>query len=469
MGRPLIQVTALLAIVLATGPLFTSCAAGEAASHNLDALLDGNNELRHVVPMRLNPRRGFRTKGDEFDDFPLYAWSIGLGGLLILADGMEDDHSHNSTSLEDGDLGAAGVVLVLSGIFGATKDVVDFLWGGALLMLSSVDESKPQSVHDPSLESLHQLLYLLDAPHDSLATELRLIRQLSRYAVFCPGRLGRERALLGMGPWLAKLSVQSPLDPPRVPLEASDVSALLRAFGDAWAKAPHDGLTGLEGASLDLLDAEIDMEGLWRVLKGLETLAEKNRANEEMKPLMLELARALEGRALALALGAGLIDPDPLVRAAAMEAGMRNLGYSFIQEALESLTPSRTDQQGRVQRTRTHGLLPIVPGEGLVVQRVLNQLAELGLRLPQETAPDLAETVRRRVIGLVIAISYDVVSFDESSRTAALRALGALAPEGPNSRRKEEWEAWWREFASQSAAQPQESSPAQEGATASNG
>ena len=94
-----------------------------------------------------------------------------------------------------------------------------------------------------------------------------------------------------------------------------------------------------------------------------------------------------------------------------------------------------------------HGLYPVVPGESLVVQRLLDQLALGGLRLPEDLDAAARDNMRLSVLNLVISISYDVVSYDEASRAAALRALVALAPEGPGSRRKEDWEGWWREFA----------------------
>jgi hypothetical protein len=263
-----------------------------------------------------------------------------------------------------------------------------------------------------------------------------------------------------MGPWLLKLKVSAPADPPRVPAEADDVRELLRHLISAWNDAPEEGIQTLQASADDLLDREIDLQGLWRVLKALEALADRDKATEEMRPILFRLARTLEGRALAMALGSGLRDFDPLVRAAAMETGMRFLGPGFVLEALDSLTPSQPDAQGRVARTRVFGLFPIVPGEGLVVQRVLDQLAAGGLNLPGDMDPGLRNNTRLRVINLVIAISYDMVTFDEASRASALRALTALAPEGPGTRRKEEWEAWWREFAQRAQAPPATGSPA---------
>jgi hypothetical protein len=301
-------------------------------------------------------------------------------------------------------------------------------------------------VGDPGLEALHQMLDLISAPTDSLAGELRVIRQLSRYAVQCPGQLARERAILGLGPWLVKLKVKGPMDPPRVPSEAEDLSALIGQFYSDWKAAPDKGTDDLQASADVLLDTEIDTQGMWRVLKGLEALASQNRATPAMEPILIQLARSLEARSLAMALGSGLRDRNPIVRAAAMETGMGHFDYSFIIEALDCLNPAEVDDQGRVLRTRLHALYPIVPGEGLVVQRVLDQLAVGGLGLPEDLDPAVRNNTRQRVLRLVIRISYDVVTYDEASRAAALRALVALAPEGPGSRRKEDWEGWWRDL-----------------------
>ncbi|HIG88070.1 MAG TPA: hypothetical protein EYQ25_13655 [Planctomycetes bacterium] len=404
------------------GALLASCVSGPAASHNLDELLDSNDQLRHVVELR-----GF---SDELV-LDLTGRVAVLGATVGVAVALEDD----------GDL-LDSVHEQAVGVAAQAGQILDQVGSDQVY------------VGDPSLEALHQLLDLLRVPSDSLAAELRLIRQLARYASHCPGRLARERALLGMGPWLLKLKVSAPADPPRVPAEADDVSELLRHLISAWNDAPGEGIQNLQTSAEDLLDRELDLQGLWRVLKALEAVAERDKATEEMKPILFQLARTLEGRALAMALGSGLRDFDPLVRAAAMETGMRFLGPGFVLEALDSLSPSQPDSQGRVARTRVFGLFPIVPGEGLVVQRVLDQLAAGGLNLPGDMDPGLRNNTRLRVINLVIAISYDMVTFDEASRASALRALTALAPEGPGTRRKEEWEAWWREFAQQAQTSP---------------
>ena len=420
------------------GALLGSCVSGPAASHNLDELLDSNDELRHVIELR-----GFM---DELL-LDLAGRAALLGATVAVADALEDD---NPDAL-DGEL----LNTVQEGA------VVVAAQAGQILDQVGSDQTGLVYVGDPSLEALHQLLDLLRVPSDSLAEELRLIRQLARYAAHCPGRLARERALLGMGPWLLKLEVSAPSDPPRVPAEEEDVLVLLRQFITAWSEAPDEGNQNLQASADDLLDRELDLQGLWRVLKALEAVADGDKATEEMKPILFQVARTLERRALAMALGSGLRDFDPLVRAAAMETGMRYLGPGFVLEALDSLTPSQPDSQGRVARTRVYGLFPIVPGEGLVVQRVLDQLAAGGLDLPADMDPDLRKNTRLRVLSLVIAISYDMVTFDEASRASALRALTALAPEGPGSRRKEEWEAWWRVFAQRAQASPTNGSPAE--------
>jgi hypothetical protein len=406
------------------GALLASCVSGPAASHNLDELLDSNDELRHVIELR-----GFT---DELL-LDLTGQAIALGATVAVAVAQADD----SPSAFDEELMDA----VNEGAVGVAAQA------GRVLDQVGSDQSELVHVGDPSLEALHQLLDLISVPTDSLADELRVIRQLSRYASHCPGRLARERAILGLGPWLVKFEIKSPMDPPRVPAEAEDLTKLIGQFYSDWKTAPEKGTEELQASVEALLDTELDIQGMWRVLKGLEALASQDRATPAMRPILIQLARSLEARSLAMALGSGLRDPDPIVRAAAMETGMVYLDSSFILEALECLAPSRLDDQGRLPRTRMHGLYPVVPGESLVVQRLLDQLALGGLRLPEDLDAAARDNMRLSVLNLVISISYDVVSYDEASRAAALRALVALAPEGPGSRRKEDWEGWWREFA----------------------
>ena len=408
------------------GALLASCVSGPAASHNLDELLDSNDQLRHVIELR-----GFK---DQLL-LDLTGRIAVIGATVAIAAALDDD----DVNALDGEL--------LGVLYEGTAEVAGE--AGQILDQLGSDQTGLVHVGDPSLEALHQLLDLISVPVESLADELRVIRQLSRYAAQCPGRLARERAILGLGPWLVKLKVKVPMDPPRVPAEAEDLTLLIGQFYSDWKTAPDKGTDELQASVDALLDTEIDIQGMWRVLKGLEALASQDRATPAMGPILIQLARSLEARSLAMALGSGLRDVDPIVRAAAMETGMGYLDSSFILEALECLAPGQVDEQGRVPRTRTHGLYPIVPGEGLVVQRLLDQVAVGGLRLSEGLDPAARNNMRLRVLNLVIQISYDVVTFDEASRAAALRALVALAPEGPGSRRKEDWEGWWREFAQQ--------------------
>ena len=408
------------------GALLASCVSGPAASHNLDELLDSNNQLRHVIELR-----GFK---DQLL-LDLTGRVAVIGATVAIAASLDDD---DVNAIDEELLGA---------LYEGTAEVAGE--AGQILGQLASDQTGLVHVGDPSLEALHQLLDLISVPVESLADELRLIRQLSRYAAQCPGRLARERAILGLGPWLVKLEVKVPMDPPRVPAEAEDLTRLIGQFYSDWKAAPDNGTDELQASVDALLDTEIDIQGMWRVLKGLEALASQDRATPAMGAILIPLARSLEARSLAMALASGLTDVDPIVRAASIETGMGYLDYSFILESLECLAPGQVDDQGRLPRTRIHGLHPIVPGEGLLVQRLLDQVAVGGLRLPEDLNPIARDDLRLRVLSLLIEISHDVVTFDEASRAAALRALVALAPEGPGSRRKEDWEGWWREFAQQ--------------------
>ena len=148
--------------------------------------------------------------------------------------------------------------------------------------------------------------------------------------------------------------------------------------------------------------------------------------------------------AIALALGAALDDRDPWVRAAAIEAGASIWGLPFVLETLESLQPARVDPEGRIIVTRAFGLAPIAAGEDLPVQRVLRTAGSLGPGLFDAMDADRRSSFRIGVLQLFLQISHDVASYADATRAAALQALTRLAPDGPGSRRKEEWEAWWR-------------------------
>ncbi|MBL6720182.1 MAG: hypothetical protein ISQ08_02100 [Planctomycetes bacterium] len=298
------------------------------------------------------------------------------------------------------------------------------------------------AVGDPSLRALEELLVLDGSQPSSLQGELDLIRCLTRYASRCPGRLARERATLALGAHALRLELDRPRRAPANPTPPEAVAAAFGELKSAWL-----GSAEAAAAFERLPPLVLGLEGAERLLFAYARLVEAPPAAEELvEPLFAE-ARRVEARAVSLALGAALDDPDPWVRAAAFECGAGVWGAPFVLESLEALEPVRVDAEGRVIVTARFGLAPVRPAEDLVVQRVLELLGRLGSDLFELAPPERRARFRVDVLRLLAGISYDLASYGEATRSAALRTLCIVAPDGPGTRRKEDWEAWWREQA----------------------
>lgn len=298
------------------------------------------------------------------------------------------------------------------------------------------------AVGDPSLRALEELLVLAESAPSSLEAELDRLRCLTRYASRCPGRLARERATLALAAEARRLGVDRPR---RAPSEPTPPEAVALAFADlkkAWV-----GTEGSQQAFEGMPPLVLGLEGAERLLFAYARLAESPPASDDLvEPLFTE-ARRVEARAVSLALGDALDDPDPWVRAAAFESGAEVWGAPFVLEALEALEPARVDEAGRVVVTSRFGLAPVRPAEDLVVQRVLELVGRLGAELFELPPPERRARFRVDVLRLLASISHDMASYAEGTRASALRTLCTVAPDGPGTRRKEDWEAWWREQA----------------------
>lgn len=300
----------------------------------------------------------------------------------------------------------------------------------------------PEAVGDPSMRALEDLLVLASHEPTTLEGELEAVRVLARYAGACPGRLARERAALGLVPHALRIEVARPRRAPAQPTPPATVTSAFQRLKGAWAEGsdPADALAALR-------DLRLDLEAATRLLGAYAALLKSSGGGPALTEPLWEEGRRVQGVAIALALGAALDDRDPWVRAAAIEAGASIWGLPFVLETLESLQPARVDAEGRIIVTRAFGLAPIAAGEDLPIQRVLRTAGSRGPGLFDAMDADRRSSFRIGVLQLFLQISHDVASYADATRAAALQALTRLAPDGPGSRRKEEWETWWRDEA----------------------
>lgn len=376
----------LAALLLLCGA--AGCRSVPLTSHNLDALLDGNGDLRHIAAIQT-------------------PWRYHLSALT------------NSSWLADRSLLSA---------------------------------KRKIEVGDPSYEALKFLLELQDPPGGSTRPhyqQMEQVRQFARFAALCPGRLTRERALLALVPHGQRLGVKTTVPPPKQAANSPELRSAL--LGLVQAAQPLMVASGREDATKrrDLEAAaelfgglELDLEGGWRALRALAVLAAGvDLERPELEPLK-RLSLGLQARLVAMALHAGHQDHDPYVRAAAARASHAVFGDPFLVALLKSISGRRTaaDSFG-------YGL----EGESATDPEVLIATFELVREhgLPTSVGFDPRERRRERfeTLGLLIHVVHESQGLDDRTRTPAMLALGSILPDVDAGLRKEDWLAWWDSWA----------------------
>ncbi|MEZ6004289.1 MAG: hypothetical protein R3F33_08880 [Planctomycetota bacterium] len=368
-------------------------------SANLDALLDSDNHLRHVAPVRSG-------------------WRYYLDSIL------------------------------------------DPRWFGAKDPLFGTEEVK---VPDPAYSALRNLLVVAEGDGARpVHRDLVQVRQFSRFALRSPGTLVRERAVLELAGHARRLGLTdlASVLGDNVPQEViggeelsdwlaqiiTTVEPLLRQ-GDDATEETRQAFAAACGAQ-DVARMEID--GLWRMLKALETFAARVDLERELFTPLRELALQLEARSVALALAGSTVDPEPRVRAANVEACQHAFGGDYLLECVRRLrNPPPQDHDTRFA-VQTASLM-----DAPVLERLFELIERHGL--PARHALNPQEATQERFIDLraILSIVNEGAHFPSRTRTAAMRALQRMVPEGPGTIREEEWVAWWQKWSQEQLAQLQ--------------
>ncbi len=388
-GRPFLLQALLCLTVL---PWCTvGCKDLSVASSNLDALLDENDHLRHVAPVRSGLRYYFET-------------------------------------------------------------VIDPRWFGRD---AGYWKGREVVVPDPSTTALGNLLVLAKGRGAKPAhRQIIQVRQFSRYAVRSPGVLVRERAVLELAPHAQRLGLTDLSSVLTQPIEQVDLangaelSTLLAGLIDTIEPIVRQGSQADETACEDFALAcqqveveRMELDGLWRMLKALETFAARVDLDRELFAPLRDLSERLQRRSVALALAGTGRDPAPRVRAASLWAMYQAFGPEVLAEALVRLReelPPEPDQR--------FGLAKSQLAEGLVIRKLAQLLGENGWPERAALTPrdGLLEEFQDHKALLVIV--NEGAFFESHSRVTIMQALQKLVPDGPRSLREEDWVAWWNEW-----------------------
>tara|TARA_R110002126_G_scaffold41590_10_gene120902 strand:- start:11545 stop:12786 length:1242 start_codon:yes stop_codon:yes gene_type:complete len=375
----------LFALALVT---CSACRSGAAASSNLDVLLDSNDRLRHLAP-------------------------------------VQSPFTYTLAKLTPQNL--------------FRKD-----------SLLSVDR-KQVKVGDPSYRALKELIMLAESGGftNRHQADIQRVRQFSRYAVRCRGRLAREYALLALVPHAQRLGLPEPIREPEMAANAPElgeaIKSLVQVSGPALRANPSDTeLTDLAAACQVVADLDMDIDGLWRALRALAALSEARNFERESMTSLRALSEDLQRRACAQALATGLSqEADPLVRAAAYEANYHVFGELFLAEAIMTLIPP-----GQITpvlpRGRIFGLYTPLPTDELVFVRTLDLARTHGLPIPNDAPEPMRIDARIQLIDVLVTIAREHRVYEDRPRTAAMLALSAYVGEDPPILRMEEWVRWWR-------------------------
>lgn len=299
-----------------------------------------------------------------------------------------------------------------------------FAVGGA-----TISQKAPGPIEDPAQVCLENLVELEDFDASNTGVAAIQVEWFARLAVQDPWILSRERSVIALGRAAHRLSAGIPTALPKdaQPAGAQAASEALaglvraaRPVLERGARATASERLDLDAACKVVSDLVLDLDGARRLLRATSELAKSvGDRNDAGKPL-LELSQDLQRRCVRQALAKALVDKEPRVRAAAVEASVASAGTKVLDEFLFQL--DREDSPEVLLRVlelvRQHGLPTGVP-EG------------------SDVTPEVANEKRLKAL-------MDLLVRPESSvRVGAMRALARVAPGVPRSLREEDWQAWW--------------------------
>jgi len=295
-------------------------------------------------------------------------------------------------------------------------------------------EKDMEPVEDPAGECLYNLIELQERGRSESAPDPRHVEWFARLAVEDGSRLSRERAVLALAEFGARLPVGLPArlgadQKPAGPEELAPVlEGLVRAVrGLVESREGAAGEVATNCAAVRSLD--LDLAAGRRALRASAELERLVAAAEHGTPELTELVRHLESLCVRRALAAALDDKDDLVRAAAIR-GVASTGGA---RAFDVVLYDRLRQETSTRPLRA----------------LLEVIAERGLPAAEAGAPALVHAPEDWIASIhVIAIQHP----EGELRVRAMQTLQAVAAPEVASLREEDWYAWW--MSRKSSAKP---------------
>ena len=307
-------------------------------------------------------------------------------------------------------------------------------------------EADLEEVEDPSDVCLTNLLRLSNARSRAGDVRATLVRHFAWLGVEDPFGLSRERALLELGQLAAEMDLAEPVTEPEAAANAPDLSEAIAGLASATRRLLEEGRRAGPTARADFEAAcellgsmDFDLEGGRRLLGVLAALVARVPDGVALFEPLLRLNAEVQEQLVGLALARSLSDPDPRVRAAAIEANWRAYKERFLAEAVLALDGRPRDE---TDPPSPFALAEVWPGDEEVFVRVFTLVREHGLPL------DGASPERKlELLHVLCQVAVDYTAYGDRSRTAAMLALGAVSGAGISSLRLEDWQEWWRDFA----------------------
>lgn len=248
-------------------------------------------------------------------------------------------------------------------------------------------------------------------------------------AVADPWPLVRERAVLELGHLMKELELESiPGLLPSDQISSNEevevaLTQLIRAAKSSVyeLRAPDETEELDIQAACDLVrELGLIVETGYKALEVVELLLQKGNAASEFQEPIESLARDLTQDLAGQALVRAVRDPEPIVRAAAIQAIVDATGTDVLRPLIENMTREPSS---------------------LVLTRLLRLIKVHGLPdLPPEISPEAASRVQN--VWVDVLYSFATAHHDGLVRVNAMQALQTAAG-GPKSLRSEDWQRWW--------------------------